>query len=1521
MMQGTDWAAIRRAHNEQVLQTLFDTVLPEFPQAKYLEALVDNLGTSDDSHPTSAVPDNSLAPPPAPDAHTIQPAVTVGTTPTFVDDTVTLSDEGDESGTEQVVFQGQGINPALRPFQGVARKVRALAQQLRDVATAATQTTPLAPKERLLTPATVERHNVLFVVAGPTCSGKTTFAEKLAKQVGATVIHQDAYFKHKSQLTPVPPEFTATDDYRGDYETPAAVDWVRVTQAISAAFYSGSGVVVLEGHVVHLSPFWQDADRRFLCVVDQKTAAKRHRQRRTNLVSVNRFSNWVWPRAVDCICKMPRAPAVVVNTTTPLDWSDALQQTPTDPVPEAMLVVTAKTKAEAIDSIQAGPKPVNYINFADFRAECTPKECTQRAIAMARGEMADAIVIYAAKFAVHAPVNVCAIDAMHVPTVLTHDDVPEAPTLFLVNDHAYILDDCGADTTNPPPRDPITEMFQRHGLVQPHERLLSMPGDGNCVFHAIHRLYPHTPVPQRIRALTAQTLQAWGIRAGGDNHHLAVAAYQELRKYWTADQRNTDACLRSQWDNIFINGYEPHPNWVKTYYLLDETTVLRKTDKGYVCFSKEYSTSGDYDKAYDGRLDPFARERGIRRGFVEGSPGDEVWQINSDAPYLLVNRHTRLFQSPRLLAATEHITQVFSPVIYAHEGVPGAGKTTSIIMSAQPGDIILTGCRETANETREELKRKRPDEEIEVRTADSYILNSRKPFKTVYFDERYAVHAGYLPLIGALTGCEAMHTYGDPKQIPCFSRVLGVPFLNNRVTDTQRVVELVSKRIPLDVARLIAPYYSDWGRVATKNPIRDSLSFQKVSSVADIPAHPDATLMTWTQEEKKELSKIPRFRNIITIGEAQGITKNHTVLIRTKPKSLALYTKKEQFIVAVTRHKVSFKYYSITDSNNDIIWRNLTKAPEGRLDLYADPHPFDMAWLKGVRAGRIERPRLSKPNVCYRPGAPDLKLAYQMDNGHLPHSAPKAYNLSYEPVARGERLRPSAPVYGATYPGPGLQADYDSYFRTPTAYNERFHSMLVERGDFESIIPDSRIKFHRDRPVKVHGNEQLNMFSSLRTLQPWPRPSTQRQLLKAIEKRNCNTSRYTGACDPEEMATEVVEYAFDALCKPDWRERSAGFNRDPIKIDPQAIDDYLITAEPAKYRNLGTAHLAAGAPDTLRVDPDDFRNYAMMFRREPKNRLSNESVGEYQILQTVIHHAPKVNIVCSFFRVLYDRFKSILKPTVFVQLKKSLADLEEHLNEHVPPGTPGFENDFEKFDKSQLIEALSLEFRAYQILGIDKTLEQLWSYGMTLTEAKNLLLGVRIFLLYQRKTGSVTTSFGNVLVNMISTCWAYKLGDSGFVALYYVGDDSFIFIATLPDALLATENLALYFNLLGKVIQGMGNYFCSCFMVWNGHSWLVYPDPFKRIERLSYPINMQEQETLYDRWLSFCDSCKNYNDASGVRALAEQCALRYVGCRIASAVASIVGLCHSFQAFKDMYEPAPREKEMWLGSVPTSGTE
>jgi hypothetical protein len=257
-------------------------------------------------------------------------------------------------------------------------------------------------------------------------------------------------------------------------------------------------------------------------------------------------------------------------------------------------------------------------------------------------------------------------------------------------------------------------------------------------------------------------------------------------------------------------------------------------------------------------------------------------------------------------------------------------------------------------------------------------------------------------------------------------------------------------------------------------------------------------------------------------------------------------------------------------------------------------------------------------------------------------------------------------------------------------------------------------------------------------------------------------------------------------------------------------------------------------------------------------------------------------------------------------MRKSLRDLEDHFNTFVgQQDFNGFENDFSKFDKSQFDETYNIEEELFRVLGLNKFLAWMWAQGYTEKEVRVVEHALKFFLYYQRCTGTVTTGLGNLIVNIICLVFSMMLKRDSYRALYGVGDDSFA--ALHPhftyDPEEITYSLATYFNLESKVITGMGNYFCSAFFVFNGQRWLILPDPIKKTERLSLPLNsVSAKDTYLDRWMSLIDLCKHYNDAVAADQLNYQCMIRYGRGPVSGMISSIVTAMGDFQSFLALYK-------------------
>jgi hypothetical protein len=325
-------------------------------------------------------------------------------------------------------------------------------------------------------------------------------------------------------------------------------------------------------------------------------------------------------------------------------------------------------------------------------------------------------------------------------------------------------------------------------------------------------------------------------------------------------------------------------------------------------------------------------------------------------------------------------------------------------------------------------------------------------------------------------------------------------------------------------------------------------------------------------------------------------------------------------------------------------------------------------------------------------------------------------------------------------------------------------------------------------------------------------------------------------------------------------------------------------------------------PVNLSTYAREFSRFDVAIKAAPKSKLDNSASGEYFGLQTIVSNSKKINAIMSCYREMFARFQSILKPKVFVQLKKSIDDLQKHLNRFVSSGSRSLEIDMSKFDKSQLVTAFLIEMKAWETLGLDASLSKLWFSGLTFSEIRSAILYCKFYWSYQRRSGTVTTACGNTIVNMLSTAYSLELDDS-FHAAYFIGDDSIIFHSQWDSQTTAADTYLDAFNFQVKLIRSKAPYFCSGFILHDGWSIHYVPDPYKRTEKLSEPKHFQDFNTETDElFISFSDLCRPYNNASLKAALQFATHERY-GHSCTTIPDAITSLLASKREFKRDFSP------------------
>jgi len=914
----------------------------------------------------------------------------------------------------------------------------------------------------------------------------------------------------------------------------------------------------------------------------------------------------------------------------------------------------------------------------------------------------------------------------------------------------------------------------------------------------------------------------------------------EYFAYLAAEVENSKATVMEDWKNVLGRSYLNEKE-LAIARKTRETDVLKIKNDGTFESVSDTKISGEYALAYNG----------VEFLELKSTLFSERWSYSCETKsnLLIVNKNVRLLQSKRKLEVLNPrpMKNSFGTVTLV-EGVPGCGKTTGIIKRAGPSDLILTVGRETKQDIEdkvEELGKK-----TKVSTVDSYILNSRKAYDVVWLDEGLMIHPGEIDILRDLTQCRKMFVYGDRNQIPFIARVPDFVMMEKFYSDFSAVeVQNLSYRCPKDVAAILSKHYEKGFKSASK--VEKSIQLKTINNLKDVPLG-NFQYLTWTQEEKKELRR-RGFGNTITVHEAQGKTWNNVCMVRNNTFKLDLFKSEQHALVAISRHRQTFYY--------------VTKA-----SLVGDALA-DMADKKKVRDALIA----SQGGVT---------MEAEIDFTDVPIT--QDFRLSLTKVIPSD-AEDAVEI---------LQDYYDRIFPAAATESYETDSYQVEHSDLVFNLEDCRLDMSKminnvDKTYK----EEFDYRSKLRTGQPLTRPRTMRQGLLTLEKRNLNRPDNNVPCDIEVLKRKSLDRFFETFCHPKAREQMKEYESKPFINSSASLGKWLADFQEKKLKMIEDPELP--------IDESEFSAYEMMLKTEPKNKLEPGAPFEYPILQNLLVHKKKINAMFSpVFRELFERFSSLLKPSVYCHLRKNVDHLDQHLNDFldVKKEYKLLEIDQEKFDKSQTEVCFEIEMFFLEKLGLDCELLRLWKDCHKSSTGTNFLNGIKAYLVYQRKTGDAMTCFGNTMISMIALGTVFDLTRAN--ALYFVGDDSFVFGEEDFQAEKGAKDLSLYFNLKGKVIDSNHGFFCSYFFANNGEQFRAVVDPLKRTERLGKHIKLnQEFATLHERFVSYADLAKCYDDASFYDSVSEMVAKRYnTEVNSYRAMEALYALSKNFDLFSSLYE-------------------
>jgi len=323
----------------------------------------------------------------------------------------------------------------------------------------------------------------------------------------------------------------------------------------------------------------------------------------------------------------------------------------------------------------------------------------------------------------------------------------------------------------------------------------------------------------------------------------------------------------------------------------------------------------------------------------------------------------------------------------------------------------------------------------------------------------------------------------------------------------------------------------------------------------------------------------------------------------------------------------------------------------------------------------------------------------------------------------------------------------------------------------------------------------------------------------------------------------------------------------------------------------------------------DVGRYMVMLKADVKPTLSNKPMYSRTEPQVIVYHEKAMSAMYSaVFRVLVRRFLSILKPNVHVNLIKDMEDVKRFLQKVHPYGkkVKYVENDFSKYDKSQDQFVFRLEQFVFGQLGMNQALMDRWLSGHENCSLFSFSTGLSLHLRYQRKSGDATTSFGNVMLNIMSVAYAYGLSD--FSWALFMGDDSLVATGATVVNEHAVDIMSEVFNLSAKTFISNQPYFASWFFMIIDEERRVIglPDPIKRIEKFSQPVAVDDPQWR-ERFVSASQTCAAYAFKANTRWLGKMVAGRYQvpeyqANRLAAAIYTA---CASEASFRNIYSEEP----------------
>jgi len=440
-----------------------------------------------------------------------------------------------------------------------------------------------------------------------------------------------------------------------------------------------------------------------------------------------------------------------------------------------------------------------------------------------------------------------------------------------------------------------------------------------------------------------------------------------------------------------------------------------------------------------------------------------------------------------------------------------------------------------------------------------------------------------------------------------------------------------------------------------------------------------------------------------------------------------------------------------------------------------------------------------------------------------------------------------------------IQHAYDLRFPGNSEIDDSLDGYHVAVSDLSVSVQNAQIPIH---PKEGYKDAKPTIKSKLRTGMSSRRIPSERENVLAASKRNWDTPDVSEIVNIEEAVEVAVSRFVEAF------------------VDMERVDDSILcTADNAAqwFEKQIPSTKGKILGDIGFVDDQNLSEYNYMIKCDVKPKLDCSPQGEYAALQTVIYHGKDVNWVWGpIFNELTTRFLQCLRPNVVVNTKLTPEELEDRFS-WIPTDSSikWLEMDLSKYDKSQGLLHQQCEMAIWEMFGLDKSLRDLWERGHVSTSFYDFKTGFKSWVMYQRKSGDVTTFIGNTIVNMLAMADSLPL-DKAIFSLFG-GDDSLIgfypedFSLHLQDP---CQRVASVWNFQCKMFSFSIPSFCGKAILRDSMGWVVVPDHMKLITKLG-ATKCENKFELEEVRRSYADNYKHLSDYRVIELLCEYDEERY----------------------------------------------